>query len=172
MKPRIILSIVILPLLMLSMQQCNEDEPLTELEKLPPATQSGKRTFGCLVDGKAWVIDRVDYIQADYQLGTLTIFAEVNNSIYSYFSFRIIDSYLDEKTYALTEFPNQFARYDDFNGQCTYYTTAEYNGSVTITHLDRTRGIISGTFAFETYSKGCSKVVRVTDGRFDIHYPV
>ena len=51
------LSISILPLLMLSMQQCGDDtpKPLTELEKLPQATQSGKHTFGCLVDGKAWV---------------------------------------------------------------------------------------------------------------------
>ena len=30
-------------------------EPPTELSKLPPATQTGANTFGCLVNGKAWV---------------------------------------------------------------------------------------------------------------------
>ena len=35
------------------LQSC--DDSVTELEKLPPATQTGKNTFGCLVEGKAWV---------------------------------------------------------------------------------------------------------------------
>lgn len=34
----------------------NDDEPKTELEKLPPATQSGENTFGCLIDGTALVV--------------------------------------------------------------------------------------------------------------------
>lgn len=27
----------------------------TELEKLPPITQIGANTFGCLINGKAWI---------------------------------------------------------------------------------------------------------------------
>jgi hypothetical protein len=37
---------------------CSKDEqpntPKTELEKLPPATQTGANTAGCLVNGKAF----------------------------------------------------------------------------------------------------------------------
>jgi len=42
--------LIILPLLAL---QCNKDpEPI---EQLPEATQTGKNTFGCLVDGEVWL---------------------------------------------------------------------------------------------------------------------
>lgn len=37
---------------------CKKDkaqDDRTELEKLPPITQTGANTFGCLVNGKAWL---------------------------------------------------------------------------------------------------------------------
>ncbi len=36
---------------------CNkdDDQPKTELDKLPPATQTGANTFGCLLDGQAFI---------------------------------------------------------------------------------------------------------------------
>ena len=34
---------------------CKKDAPQDELSKLPPATQTGANTFGCLVNGKAFV---------------------------------------------------------------------------------------------------------------------
>jgi Family of unknown function (DUF6252) len=176
MKPRNILSIALFPLLMLSLQHCKEDEPLAELEKLPPATQSGKRTFGCLVDGKAWVIEMPTHTQSDYQQGLLSVFAGVlDNKFYSNISFYVSDLNLSEKTYAFTEKANtsgsQYALYHDFNGVCgDYFTTTEYNGTVTITHIDKTNFIVSGLFEFEAYSTDCSKVIKITEGRFDIHY--
>ncbi|UOQ73225.1 hypothetical protein [Hymenobacter cellulosilyticus] len=39
-------------------------------------------------------------------------------------------------------------------------------GSLTITRLDLTAGIISGTFSFTLYKPGCD-TIRVTNGRFD-----
>jgi hypothetical protein len=161
---------------MLSLQQCQEETPpLTELEKLPPATQSGKNTFGCLVDGKAWVIEGTTDAQSDYQMGTLSVFAGVlNSAFYSNISFYIADPDLSEKTYQFREIinqpGNQYALYYDHRTSCEFATTAEYNGAVTITHLDRSRHIISGTFQFEIYSADCIKVTKVTDGRFDIEY--
>ena len=36
---------------------CNKDDdtPIAEIEKLPPATQTGANTFGCLLDEKAFL---------------------------------------------------------------------------------------------------------------------
>lgn len=35
---------------------CKKEDPaLTPLEQLPPLTFEGKNTFGCLIDGGAWV---------------------------------------------------------------------------------------------------------------------
>lgn len=34
---------------------CKKNKPKTELEKLPPITQTGANTFGCLVNGRTWI---------------------------------------------------------------------------------------------------------------------
>jgi hypothetical protein len=44
---------------LLGLSQCRKDPapippPINQADLLPPATQTGRRTFGCLVDGKAW----------------------------------------------------------------------------------------------------------------------
>jgi hypothetical protein len=173
-----ILSISLLPLMLLTLQRCEENTPkpvLTELEKLPAATQTGKGTFGCLVDGKAWVTKLVGDSQSDYQTGTLSVFASVHNDIFnSVLDFTVTDLNLSLKTYLLTEklsnSVSQYARYYDNTTSCGYITTSEYTGSVTVTHLDKLNYTISGTFEFEAYSTDCSLVVKITDGRFDIHY--
>jgi hypothetical protein len=164
MKPRNILSIAILPLLMLSLQHC--DDPLTELEKLPPPTQSGKRTFGCLVDGKAAHNQGIS-TASDYQGGTFFIHAGLGSGLVQ---ITINDSNLSEKTYQLTErvVNGTHARY--YDGTCNFYTSNLNTGTVTITHLDKVNFIISGTFEFTVYSDDCTKSVVVTEGRFDDHY--
>ncbi len=35
--------------------QCKKDDLNAELAKLPPITQTGANTFGCLVNGKAYI---------------------------------------------------------------------------------------------------------------------
>ena len=43
-------------LMLLCAASCKKPKPstaLTEIEKLPPITQTGANTFGCLVDGVA-----------------------------------------------------------------------------------------------------------------------
>ncbi len=54
--------------------------PKTELEKLPPATQQGKSTFGCLVNGKAWVTRSSTDASSFYQSGILQISADVDET--------------------------------------------------------------------------------------------
>ena len=156
-------SIALLPLLMLTLQHCdkNDPKPLTELEKLPPATQSGKRTFGCLVDGKAWVIEQITHVQAYYQTGTLGVSAGVvNTSFNSNLSFYLVDLGLSERIYQLGEEINGlYGRYFDHRSVCGYLTDVEYIGTVSITHLDKVNFIVSGTFEFEAYSEDCTKIV-------------
>jgi hypothetical protein len=172
MRTKRLLSIALLPLLMLSMH-CKEDEPLTELEKLPPATQNGKRTFGCLVDGKAWVINNIASVQSDYQLGHLSISAGVSNSVFTaVLSIDVHDSNLKEQSYSLTEsgLNEDYARYYDFKLSCEFLSDKFNSGTITISHLDEVNYIVSGTFEFDVYSNDCNRVIKVTDGRFDIRY--
>src|SRR5690625_2377022 len=51
----------------------NNEKEKTELEKLPPPTQTGEFTFGCLVNGKAFVVTNSYRMTAIYQRGKLQI---------------------------------------------------------------------------------------------------
>ena len=167
--------------------QCKEDEPevVNQLDLLPPATQTGEYTFGCLVNGQAWVPENSYYIVAMYQFNLLQLGAEVEN--------RNTDQGLgiyirpeepgaiEERTYDLIPEPIRGATFtDSFNtktgsvegddgGICWYEYEDLLDGTLTITHFDTENFVISGTFEFTTVHEGCD-TIRVTDGRFDTHY--
>jgi hypothetical protein len=46
---------ILLPLLFLFLLGCNKDENNDPLAGLPPETQTGANTFGCLIDGKLYL---------------------------------------------------------------------------------------------------------------------
>ena len=50
-----LLSLAALVLLCTQCKKTNSSTPQTELEKLPPITKTGANTFGCLVNGVAWL---------------------------------------------------------------------------------------------------------------------
>lgn len=170
LRKLVVLNIIMITAALFS--RCDKDE-LSELEKLPPETQSGKRTFGCLVDGKAWVIERVGNVNSFYQTGTLSIAAGLDNDGFSsVLSIVISDSDLKETTYTLGErlnnTPSDFGRYYDNLTSCEYFTTVDKKGFLTIAHFDKVNNILSGRFEFDAYSSDCSTVIRITSGRFDI----
>jgi hypothetical protein len=162
-------------LLLSSCEGCKIDEPKpkTELEKLPPATQEGKNTFGCLVNGKAYVPIGID-AGAVYQLGILQIYGLLNTpSRELTIVLRENNNQLETKTYSLTDFPARSAT--AYVGKppaiigCVYDYPATYMGSVTITKIDRVKYIISGVFEFSTALAGCD-TLKITNGRFDLEY--
>ena len=158
-------------------ESCEDDPQPTELEKLPPATQEGKNTFGCLVDGKAWITRTSTDATAFYQEGVLAIGAK-NDKNTENISISIYDENLSEREYHLPN-DNGENTITDIAGLnqskttgCRFETTSEYPGTIKITHFDPSPGqwIISGTFEFEAYSPECDTIVKVTDGRFDLNY--
>jgi hypothetical protein len=159
----------------ISLQNCSlfdfNDKPKTELEKLPPATHTGEGTFGCLVDGKAWVAKSDSWsppaAKAFYQEGTLSI-TGINTDIGQTIHFSLYDLNLQEAEYALHKYPDSFGELSDIYLGCEYVTSGEFTGQLIITHLDKVKYIISGTFEFEGYD--CGKKVTITKGRFDIKY--
>jgi len=163
----------------LLLSQCKKDNA-DPLDKLPPATQTGANTFGCLVNGQAWtpqgndgtanytvsydtfsdggILQIVTYKiygsnPTDFQ--TLSLWAKQINGVGTY-------SFLNKRA--------AIARYSDVKTSCFWRsadsTTVYQSGALTITRLDLTAGVISGTFAFTLYKPGCDSI-RVTNGRFD-----
>ena len=166
--------LLLLPLLWVLLG-CQKDDP-NPVDQLPPATQTGANTFGCLVNGQAWTPQGYDggsnysvVYDPSYAHGTLNI------SVYRYrgdeSSKQIMAIYSDSLrttgNYPLVKNGRQEALFKDRKIGCEFFWGTYFRrGSLTVTRLDLQAGIVSGTFAFTLYKPGCDSV-RVTNGRFD-----
>lgn len=166
--PKILSPVLIIAFFLLG--GCNDDSQ-TEKEKLPPATQTGENTFGCLVDGKAWVTETSIDAYGFYQSGVLSITALLEKKgVDQGMGFIIHDVNLEERHYVFSLPPDNYAAFGDNILNCGFETNSQYMGTLTVTNFDSNQFIISGLFEFEAYSDDCTKLVKITEGRFDLHY--
>jgi hypothetical protein len=148
----------------------SKDEPKTELEKLPPATQEGKNTFGCLLNGKAWVIESSIGADAIAQQGLLSVAAESRFEGSQSFAMYVNDPISIGIEYSLVELSNSrvgFTWIKKNNDVCDYSEIDTVSGYILITKFDKANLIVSGIFEFTTETIDCEKLT-VTDGRFDL----
>lgn len=150
-----------------SLSDCERDEPKTELEKLPPITQEGKNTFGCLVNGKAWVIKTSIDANAVYQANMLQISAGLVNKDFNQFFYFVIDN-PSEQEFLLNDTLKYRVELADLDSNCRYVTNGLMgSGTLVINKLDIKNHISSGTFDFKVQNTNCMEL-KVTDGRFDL----
>jgi hypothetical protein len=183
-RPRPLLwSIVILVFLSAGCKKSTV-QPRTELSKLPPATQTAQRTFGCLVDGKAFVVKNRSIlqgpdIQMNYEFTAGGYYFSISGSNKNPDG-SVTSVYLHADSLAVSEgqtlkligtLPGQAsARYAMLGSVFhQFYTSSASTGELTITKLDAVRGIISGTFNFDCVDEN-NQTVKITDGRFDTIY--
>lgn len=147
--------------------------PPTPLSLLPPETQTGQRTFGCLVNGQAWNL-------AGSPLGGPLFTAQYNSSYLILGASGLsadktssggviqigIGKIATAGRYTLTRRDTSFVNYDDVRTNCKYYTDKNHPAVIEVTRLDLINRIVSGRFSFTLETPGCGKIV-VTDGRFD-----
>lgn len=165
--------------------KCKQDNP-SPVAQLPPATQTGADTFGCLLNGKPWTPSgnngvpnyRVTY-DPGYHGGNLDI------RVYTYLGNTGKSQYLgfggdqigQAGTYTFVtpaNFPtpgprNVYFSDDSKSAPCNEYdhnpgTTT--TGQLVVTRLDLKAGIVSGTFNFTLAQPGCD-TLKFTQGRFD-----
>ncbi len=177
--------LIIIALFFLLGSSCKKDKLVNEIDKLPPATQTGANTFGCLVNGKAWIAQNMDCsiicddpFKVSYDGsygGIIGITGDWLNS--SKNIEQRIDILVDSSNYKLLHQisianPHHSARYLDYkNLSCGSYdhyvdTNVIHSGSVLITKYDLQNGIISGTFDITLTKLGC-ETISITNGRFD-----
>jgi hypothetical protein len=169
-------------LLLTQCSKCKHDPaPADPLSQLPPATQTGANTFGCLVNGQAYTPNGYNgttnyavLYDPTFQGGALDVRAyrytgsgtnTQQNIIIGGDSINHIGTYRLSSTGAQNAFfmdRNRASPCDRFAGGNGVYT----KGTLTITRLDVALGIISGTFAFTLAQAGCD-TIKVTQGRFD-----
>lgn len=163
---------------LLGLSQCKHADP-APVDQLPPATQTGANTFGCLVNGQPWTPKGYDgtsnysvVYDAGVQGGHLDIqtyrYPDASNALQT---IAVISGHIVQTgTYSLRSPQRAVASYSDYKSGCYWSVrdsaTTYRRGTLTITRLDLQAGIIAGTFAFTLYKPGCDSV-RVTQGRFD-----
>jgi len=148
---------------------------------LPNATQSGKNTLGFLLNGEPWAPKGFN--------GTANLSIDVdfgfNEGIFNIASYKTVNAITEQFTIGISDSlnfissPYTFLIHSDsvFGisytiGSCDYFsknssTTAD--GTMTITKLDKTMRIISGTFSATLSTSGC-ETIKITEGRFDMKY--
>jgi hypothetical protein len=166
--------------------QCRHQDPApapTPEDQLPPATQTGAGTFGCLLNGKPWTPSGnsgtpnflVNY-DPTYQGGHLavTAFRKLDNNGHTQALGLSGEQLTKTGTYVLDnsitlQSPGLYnAGFTDNSktSPCDEYLfkPASRIGKFTITRLDKE--VVSGTFEFTLIQPGCD-TLRITNGRFD-----
>jgi hypothetical protein len=168
-------------ILILLLMKCSGCDVLpTPKEELPPITQEGKNTFGCLVNGKVWLpkgnneTSNLDlsydplFNKGTFDLRTYRYPDDSNwNQYFNLFS----DSISSVGNYPLLKKSNQALYYSDSKG-CNFSTTDKsvtWEGQLIISKFDLSRQIIAGTFEFKIYKPDCD-TIKVTQGRFDLKF--
>jgi len=162
-------------------------------DNLPSPTQDGANTFGCKINGKAWIpngggsFSGIKPISAGYlvlpthkfQLGIyLSAHSRDKQAIYITLNDIKVGTYQLRKLVTLngSDQARSHADYNDRRGETyldeIYYATNDhYGGEVIITRSDSTAKVISGRFNFTAVdSEG--KTAVISDGRFDVKYPL
>ena len=168
-----------------------------EIDALPSATQEGKNTFGCLIDGQAYVpnggggLISSAPISGGYAYSSITCAYRGKNVWINTYSKdgKRISLYLENVVrtgiyplkYTTPGAPSELcppnhAIYSKNVGATPtapstsylYATDSEYTGEINITRADTVNRIVSGTFFFKARRPSTSEIIEITNGRFDV----
>jgi hypothetical protein len=154
---------------------------------LPPITQTGANTFGCLVNGEVWV-PRVDILAFDpTRHDMIATVNESNGTGSGRIGCTLLDLDLGQDDWLqITLGPTFFQAVQNCDPivgvsaqlnirpgqwyQSSYHSSSD--NCVTITRIDTANNIISGTFQFVLYNDftNLNDKITITEGRFDMPY--
>jgi hypothetical protein len=157
---------------------CSCKKQVTDSNGLPLITQEGKNTVGFKVNGKVWIPYSPCGFSQD-PCGTISMRYNLPNAPAYYLDFGCLrkdgnhTSQLVVASYTTIPIATIGNKYDSINvsyndGWTTYSQSYNPKGNFTITKIDFTNQIISGTFECTLYSATDSVVI--TDGRFDCKF--
>lgn len=175
--------LLLLLTIIITISCCNkndDDTPTNPIDQLPPATQTGEQTFGCLINGKAFVPPSFgnnapsafyQFVDGAYTLGISS--RTGGGTELKSINIGCLDMPLIEETnYTLLEFAtgNYFGEYRIGSGFILEGSSSISNpGNLTITNYDSENFIISGTFEFTVLDNEGNEI-NITNGRFDMNF--
>ena len=158
--------------------KADDDTPSTPFDELPPATQVGANTFGCLINGVPFQNRgggaTVRNLTTSYQrtpFEDLSIGGIHFNPEPGINSRKVIvrSSQLDIGVISPNFSKPSYRTRSDFE-ELEYYIDSTRTYSYSITFHDETSNIVSGIFENYSYCPTTGDTVRITDGRFDVIY--
>ncbi len=175
---------LIFSLLLLTFSCSKEEDCDNPVDCLPPATQIGANTAGCLVNGEV-LLPKGRHLGS----GSVLHFQYLNYNGGYLFSLSISDisgkqhrtamiTYRGEtklemgKTYVLaqrSEEGNSGVYLLDAGFVDAFVTTDEINGGFTISFLDESKRVLSGEFWFDAINNE-GEVIDIREGRFDLRF--
>ena len=158
---------------------CTAGVPMScKKDRLTKATQTGENTFSCKVDGATYIAQ----IQGISLSGAEPIL--VGNTRSGGFLIHTIDArsgasfskvmsiqlpyLMSTGTYPLNQSAIVAIYALNYTPGPHYQTDVTHTGSVNITRCDTTSHIYAGHFSFTAFDHNTGKIVKVTDGRFDV----
>lgn len=158
--------------------ECKKNKP--DSNGLPAATQEGKNTLGFMLNGQPWKPQGVrgtgnlsiDYDPA-FNQGIVGIVAyNFAPAISEQLTIGIRDSLNFINAPITLTLSNNSLFGISYSSDCDLFSTYSdviSSGSMTITKLDRTNRIISGTFSATLKKSSCTEI-KITEGRFDMKF--
>ncbi|WP_426669157.1 DUF6252 family protein [Mucilaginibacter sp. McL0603] len=174
-------SCFVMTFLIMTLLSCKK-QPVDQLSLLPPATQTGANTFGCLVNGFAIIPGNRSLVTGPllsceyglYSKGYLFNLTSGGKERSGNFASVTVETdslkISEGETIPLTKFGIPGYAAGIYIENLPIQTTNDNaRGQLTITHLDTIHQIVSGTFYFNAVNTN-GDTVKITDGRFDMHY--
>lgn len=185
-------NLIILLFTTFTLSCCNEEEDnnsKTELEKLPPVTQSGANTAGCLVNGVAFLpkgffpTGNLFFFYQDGKDFSLSIGERTlqgDNDIIKNINITSLNQNLHDNVGVSIELGqnenNGNSKFGVYSIDAVappnpkyYSTNSIIKGELKINYHNYNQAILSGTFWFDAINSN-GEIVQVREGRFDIRY--
>lgn len=157
-----------------TLSSCDKDDNNCQgINCLPPATQTGAGTFGCLVNGEPYV-DNSGFFNCFYQLVDgkyyFGIQAEDNVSNIVLIGLGSNASNIELNTLInlnIDEPQNFYGGINLSNLGGTIKTSNSADGNIKFTKLDFQNSIVSATFEFTVTDPNTGVIYEISEGRFD-----
>ena len=169
-------------ILLLLTFSCSKDENCDNpVDCLPPLTQTGANTAGCLVNGRVLLPSgrslgsgSVLHSQYLFHQEAYIFSIGINDRKNNQLVFIRNNAKLEEGGFYPIELKSDTTGSGAYiiggaGSGIGYITTNEEIGQLHITKLDEAKKIISGTFWFDAINNE-DDIVQVREGRFDVHY--
>lgn len=158
---------------------CSNDDDNNET--LPPATQTGAGTFACKVNGQSFIDTSGGYFNCFYQYVDGGYYFGIGGNDEDYQNSNLpwsISLGTVHRTISQGEILQLLESVDGNAAGSGFFsisstqgegsqTNSQYTGELTITKLDFTNNIVSGTFWFDVEHPVTGETVEIREGRFD-----